>query len=138
MVFLRGIHFEGSEDDPATKNVSPVTTKRPRNKKQAEVDIDFTKALDEEMPDIFAPPKNSKLLLLPANRAPCNTKLPEDCHYQPEDLVKLFLLPNVKVILFANHITTIWFFFSFYFLFNVVECFNLAAVPWGEGKKVLR
>lgn len=141
MVFLGGICFEGSEDDPATKTVSPVTTKRPRNKKQAEVDIDFTKALDEEMPDIFAPPKNPKSLLLPANRAPCNTKLPEDCHYQPEDLVKLFLLPNVKVIIFANHITTIWFFveiLGFYFLFNVIECFNLAAVPWGEGKKVLR
>ncbi|XP_059451429.1 condensin complex subunit 2 isoform X1 [Corylus avellana] len=89
---------KGSEDDPGTKNVSPVTTKRPRNKKQAEVDIDFTKALDEEMPDIFAPPKNPKSLLLPANRVPCNTKLPEDCHYQPEDLVKLFLLPNVKCL----------------------------------------
>jgi hypothetical protein len=141
IVFVHGICFEGSEDDPATKNVSPVTTKRPRNKKQAEVDIDFTKALDEGMPDIFAPPKNPKSLLLPANRAPCNTKLPEDCHYQPEDLVKLFLLPNVKVILFDIHITTISLFVEiqcFYFLFNVVECSNLGAVPWGEGKKVLR
>ncbi|KAF5481033.1 hypothetical protein F2P56_001724 [Juglans regia] len=89
---------KGSEDDPATKNVSPVTTKRPRNKKQTEVDIDFTKALDEDLSDVFAPPKNPKSLLLPANRAPCNTKLPEDCHYQPEDLVKLFLLPNVKCL----------------------------------------
>ncbi|KAG6661209.1 condensin complex subunit 2 isoform X1 [Carya illinoinensis] len=89
---------KGSEDDPATKNVSPVTTKRPRNKKQTEVDIDFTKALDKDLSDVFAPPKNPKSLLLPANRAPCNTKLPEDCHYQPEDLVKLFLLPNVKCL----------------------------------------
>ncbi|KAL4620088.1 hypothetical protein ACB092_06G128100 [Castanea dentata] len=86
------------EDDPAAKNESPVITKRPRNKKQAEYDIDFTKALDEVMPDVFAPPKNPKSLLLPGNRAPSNIKLPEDCHYQPEDLVKLFLLPNVKCL----------------------------------------
>ncbi|KAG2308856.1 hypothetical protein Bca52824_028604 [Brassica carinata] len=59
----------------------------------------FTKALEEEMPDIFAPPKNPKSLLLPASKAPCQTKLPEDCHYQPENLVKLFLLPNVMVSL---------------------------------------
>ncbi|KAK7839419.1 condensin complex subunit 2 [Quercus suber] len=89
---------KGLEDDPAAKNESPVITKRPRNKKQAESDIDFTKALDEVMPDVFAPPKNPKSLLLPGNRAPSNIKLPEDCHYQPEDLVKLFLLPNVKCL----------------------------------------
>lgn len=105
MALYRGICFEGLEDDPAAKNESPVITKRPRNKKQAESDIDFTKALDEVMPDVFAPPKNPKSILLPGNRAPSNMKLPEDCHYQPEDLVKLFLLPNVKVILVANHTT---------------------------------
>ncbi|KAG8489416.1 hypothetical protein CXB51_017847 [Gossypium anomalum] len=33
-----------------------------------------------------------------SNRAACNTKLPEDCHYQPEDLVKLFLIPNMIVM----------------------------------------
>jgi len=52
------------------------------------------------MLDTFSPPKNPKLLLLPESRLPCNTKLPEDCHYQPEDLVKLFLLSNVKVVSF--------------------------------------
>lgn len=62
-----------------------------------ESDIDFTKALDTDMSNVFAPPKNLKSLILPSNRAPCNTRLPEDCHYQPEDLVKLFLLPNVMV-----------------------------------------
>lgn len=66
-----------------------------------EIEIDFTKPYGNEISDVFAPPKNPKSLLLPANRAPCNTTLPEDCHYQPEDLVKLFLLPNVMVILFA-------------------------------------
>ncbi|XP_038702660.1 condensin complex subunit 2-like isoform X1 [Tripterygium wilfordii] len=89
---------KGLEDHNATGNGSSVTTNKSRNKKQAEPDIDFTKALDDEFPDVFAPPKNPKSLLLPANRAPCNTMLPEDCHYQPEDLVKLFLLPNVMCL----------------------------------------
>ena len=60
------------------------------------------------MSDIFAPPKNPKSLLLPANRAPCSNTLPEDCHYQPEDLVKLFLLPNVMVTLIIDYKWTMW------------------------------
>lgn len=76
-----------------------MTTKKIRGKRQPEPDIDFTKALDEKFLDLFAPPKNPKSLLMPGSRAPSNTTLPEDCHYQPEDLVKLFLLPNVMVIL---------------------------------------
>lgn len=87
------------DDHSPTKKGSPETTKKPKTKKQAELDIDFTKALDEEMPDIFSHPKNPKSLLLPSNRGPWNTILPEDCHYQPEDLIKLFLLPNITVIL---------------------------------------
>ncbi|KAF6173240.1 hypothetical protein GIB67_026935 [Kingdonia uniflora] len=89
---------KGSEDAPTAENGSPVAAKRPRHKKQTESDIDFTKFLDKDMPDIFAPPKNPKSLLLPANRAPCNTTLPEDCNYQPEDLVKLFLRPNIMCL----------------------------------------
>lgn len=89
--------FPGSEVN--TPAEPPLTVKRQRSKQQP--DIDFTKALEEEMSDLFAPPKNPKSLLLPANRTICSTKLPEDCHYQPEDLVKLFLLPNVKVILYT-------------------------------------
>lgn len=92
-----GICIVGSEVDPSTENELQLTTKRKKNKKQAEPEIDFTEALEKEMLDIFAPPKNPKSLILPASRAPCNTKLPEDCHYQPEDLVKLFLLPCIKV-----------------------------------------
>ncbi|XVE78431.1 hypothetical protein DITRI_Ditri13aG0144500 [Diplodiscus trichospermus] len=88
----------GSEDGSKEENTAVLTAKKSRNKKQAEPDIDFAKALDDEMPDIFAPPKNPKSLLLPSNRAPCNTKLPEDCHYQPENLVKLFLLPNLMCL----------------------------------------
>jgi len=56
------------------------------------------------MLDIFSSPKNPKSLLLPESRLPCNTKLPEDCHYQPEDLVKLFLLSNVKVVSFSYEV----------------------------------
>ncbi|XP_047342546.1 condensin complex subunit 2 isoform X2 [Impatiens glandulifera] len=72
--------------------------KKAKSKKQMEVDIDFTQALENDMSNIFAPPKNPKSLLLPRNRAPCNTKLPEDCHYEPENLVKLFLLPKVMCL----------------------------------------
>ncbi|KAK3008255.1 hypothetical protein RJ639_014203 [Escallonia herrerae] len=83
--------------DSTKENGSPLTIKKAKNKK-AEVEIDFTKALDNDSSDIFAPPKNPKSLLLPAKRELSNTTLPEDCHYQPEDLVKLFLLPNVMCL----------------------------------------
>lgn len=79
-------------------NGSPVITKKTKNKKQTTVDIDFLTCLDKELSDIFAPPKNPKTLLLPTSKEPCNTTLPEDCHYQPENLVKLFLLPNVMCL----------------------------------------
>ncbi|PWA75591.1 Condensin complex subunit 2/barren [Artemisia annua] len=85
-------------ENPANENGSPSLAKKPRNKKQGETDIEFMKALDDDVADPFAPHKNLKSLLLPANSEPCNTTLPEDCHYQPEDLVKLFLLPNVLCI----------------------------------------
>lgn len=87
-------------EDPVRENESSLMPKKQRNKKQAEPDIEFTKALDldSDLSCIFAPPKNPKTLLLPANKEPCNTTLPEDCHYQPEDLVKLFFLPNVMCL----------------------------------------
>ncbi|KAK2987018.1 hypothetical protein RJ640_004744, partial [Escallonia rubra] len=74
-----------------------ISTAESRNgrKKPPQVDIDFTKSLDQKVPDIFAPPKNPKLLLLPDKRLPWESILPEDCHFQPEDLIKLFLLPNI-------------------------------------------
>ncbi|CAM0949229.1 unnamed protein product [Alopecurus aequalis] len=71
-------------------------TKKTKNKRgKEEPDIDFTQALEHEMENVFAPPKNPKSLLLPANKGSCNNKLPEDFHYQRESLVKLFLLPGV-------------------------------------------
>nr|GEX31959.1 condensin complex subunit 2-like [Tanacetum cinerariifolium] len=84
--------------NPANENGSPSLAKKPRNKKPGETDIDFMKALDDDETDPFTHHKNLKSLLLPANSEPCNTTLPEDCHYQPENLVKLFLLPNVMCI----------------------------------------
>ncbi|RXH67999.1 hypothetical protein DVH24_028146 [Malus domestica] len=63
-------------DRPAEE---PVTVKQKKTK--AQQDLDFTKSLEAEFSDIFAPPKNPKSLLLPASGAPRNTKLPEDCHY---------------------------------------------------------
>lgn len=91
-----GIYSVGSEEAPATQ--SKPTTKRTKKKDHKEVDLDFTTSIYKEFTDIFAPPKNSKSLLLPANTVPCSNRLPEDCHYQPEDLAKLFLLPDVLVI----------------------------------------
>ncbi|VAI60951.1 unnamed protein product [Triticum turgidum subsp. durum] len=72
-----------------------VAKKAKKKKGKEEPDIDFTKALEHEKANVFAPPKNPKSLLLPANKGGCNNKLPEDCHYQPESLVKLFLLPDI-------------------------------------------
>ncbi|KAK1423959.1 hypothetical protein QVD17_19270 [Tagetes erecta] len=88
---------KGLEDPTKETGLSKMPK---RNKKQAEPDIEFTKALDldNDTCSIFAPPKNPRTLSLPANREPCKTTLPEDCHYQPEDLVKLFLLPNVMCL----------------------------------------
>ncbi|OIW05910.1 hypothetical protein TanjilG_23696 [Lupinus angustifolius] len=87
-----------TEVHPTNEDGPTLKTTQPRSKKQAEVDLNFTSSLEKKMADIFAPPKNPKSLLLPECRLPCNTKLPEDCHYQPEDLIKLFLLPNVKCL----------------------------------------
>ncbi|XP_047940174.1 condensin complex subunit 2-like [Salvia hispanica] len=78
---------------PAEESGSPKAKKT--KTKKADLDIDFSNSIDTDISQLIAPPKNPKSLLLPANRAPCNTRLPEDCHYQPEDLVKLFLLPHV-------------------------------------------
>lgn len=92
------ICFVVSEVHPTSEDGSTLKTRQPRSKRQAEIDLNFTNSLEKKILDIFSPPKNPKSLLLPESRLPCNTKLPEDCHYQPEDLIKLFLLPNVKVV----------------------------------------
>uniref|UniRef100_A0A0A9CK64 Condensin complex subunit 2 n=1 Tax=Arundo donax TaxID=35708 RepID=A0A0A9CK64_ARUDO len=80
---------------PTSSAESEIKNKTKKRKSKDERDIDFSKALEHELPNIFAPPKNPKSLLLPANKATCSNKLPEDCHYQPESLVTLFILPDV-------------------------------------------
>lgn len=91
------------EAAPTSSGDSEITNKIKKRTKD-KPDIGFTKALDNELPNIFAAPKNPKTLLFPANRAICSNKLPEDCHYRPESLVKLFLLPDVLVMSIALEI----------------------------------
>lgn len=86
---------KGSEDAPATP-IRP-TKKRSKDKNHTQIDLVFTTSIDEEFTDIFYPPQSLKSLLLPANRVPSH-RLPEDCHYPPDGLVKLFLLPNVLLL----------------------------------------
>ncbi|KAM2523813.1 hypothetical protein PS1_030600 [Malus domestica] len=88
---------KGTEEAPATR--SRPGTNRSRNTNHREVELNFTASLDNEIPNIFAVPKSSKSLLPPANRVPVSKRLPDDCHYQPENLIKLFLLPSVLVMI---------------------------------------
>lgn len=92
-----GLHaVVGSDKIPLPENESELEIKKTKVKKVV-ANIDFKKELDEEMPNIFAPPKNPKTLQLPVQRTTCNITLPEDCHYKPENLVRLFVLPDVMV-----------------------------------------
>lgn len=86
----------GTEQVQLPDTNSEIVNRKPRNRKEAR-DVDFTKSLENDISVIFAPPKNPKSLTLPVNKATVVITLPEDCHYQPESLVKLFLLPNVMV-----------------------------------------
>ncbi|CAH9060356.1 unnamed protein product [Cuscuta europaea] len=85
-------------DIPAKADGSPQAKDKKTKSKKEKPDIEFEKSLDKDLSHIFDPPKNPKSLLLPAKREPANRLLPEDCHYQPVDLVKLFLLPNVTCL----------------------------------------
>ncbi|XP_068666987.1 condensin complex subunit 2-like isoform X2 [Aristolochia californica] len=89
---------KGLEQDPSPDSGSKASSERPGNKRQQALDIDFVLSLEKEMPDIFCLPKHVKSLKLPSIRGPYNTLLPEDCHYQPEDLVKLFILSDVTCL----------------------------------------
>ncbi|CAN6445668.1 unnamed protein product [Victoria cruziana] len=89
---------KGSDSVLDSSTESQPTAKKPNNRKREAFSIDFTSTSALESLDLFAPPKSQKSILLPANRVPSSTILPEDCHYQPEDLVKLFLLPNVMCV----------------------------------------
>ncbi|XP_057862011.2 condensin complex subunit 2 isoform X2 [Cryptomeria japonica] len=69
-----------------------------KKKKKEPFSIDFLNCSETENNNFFAPPKTQRSLLLPQNSASNRSTLPEDCHYQPEEFVKLFLMPCVMCI----------------------------------------
>ncbi|KAK1302582.1 Condensin complex subunit 2 [Acorus calamus] len=79
------------EETTVSTSGSVIEKKKPQRK--IKEDIDFTKSLDQETLRIVAKSKSKSLR---ANRVSCNTVLPEDCHYQPEQLVKPYLPLNVS------------------------------------------
>lgn len=88
--------FKKSQDmqngpEPSNK---PVDKKKPKNEKFS---IDFSCPPQIDMSS-FAPAADPKSLLMPQSSAPVSTLLPDDCHYQPEDLVRLFLQPSIMLI----------------------------------------
>ncbi|KAJ7963760.1 Condensin complex subunit 2 [Quillaja saponaria] len=86
---------KGQQGDPVSECQPTFSSKRAKNKKIEETDTVFMDFLDKKLTGVFASPRNAKSILLPASRGSLSNKLPEDCHYQPENLVKLFLLPNI-------------------------------------------
>lgn len=77
--------------EPSNK---PVDKKKPKNEKFS---IDFSCPPQIDMSS-FAPAADPKSLLMPQSSAPVSTLLPDDCHYQPEELVRLFLQPSIMVL----------------------------------------
>ncbi|XP_047250386.1 probable CCR4-associated factor 1 homolog 9 [Capsicum annuum] len=65
--------------------------------RNTESDIALTKALNTGLSRGFVLPKKSKLLLL-ETITPRNRLLPEDRHYKPKNLLKLFLRVNVTCL----------------------------------------
>ncbi|MCO5582643.1 hypothetical protein L7F22_036541 [Adiantum nelumboides] len=90
--------FKKSQD---LQNVSEPASKKLEKKKgkNEKFLIDFLNPPTVDMSS-FAPAVDQKSLMMPQSSASASTLLPEDCHYQPEDLVKLFLQPSVMMI---NH-----------------------------------
>ncbi|WCJ32972.1 hypothetical protein M5689_014362 [Euphorbia peplus] len=79
---------------PVLESGSALSSKRRKSQNPEATDINFMISLDTKVIDIFAPPKSPDSLQQSASPTPFSNMLPEDCHYQPEDLVKLFLLPK--------------------------------------------
>ncbi|KAI5076166.1 hypothetical protein GOP47_0008231 [Adiantum capillus-veneris] len=79
--------------EPASKNLEK------KKGKSEKFSIDFLNPPHVDM-SAFAPAVDQKSLMMPQSNASVSTLLPEDCHYQPEDLVRLFLQSSVMLI---NH-----------------------------------
>eukprot|EP01018_Ginkgo_biloba_P026384 Gb_02904 [translate_table: standard] len=90
--------FKDSHQNSDAPNEMSSKDNKTKKRKREPFSIDFLNPLDIEKAASFAPPKNQRTLLLPQNHSSVRTTLPEDCHYQPEEFVKLFLLPSVMYI----------------------------------------
>ncbi|KAJ3695667.1 hypothetical protein LUZ60_001044 [Juncus effusus] len=90
---------KGSEPVSESTEESKVPQKKTKNRKVLP-DIKSEPVNINSVKSLFAPPKSKKSLLVPASRVPCNNiRLPEDCHYRPDSLVKLFLRPDVMCLM---------------------------------------
>ncbi|GMN70617.1 hypothetical protein TIFTF001_039659 [Ficus carica] len=74
------------EDISTSESRTKLNSKRSKKKKETEADLEYTAFIGKEMTDILAPPRNPKSLLLSVNRSRCSNSLPEDCHYELENL----------------------------------------------------
>lgn len=88
---------KGLEHVPYSVEKQEQTTSKIKVKKTFS-EFEFMKSLEKDVSIIFQAPKNPKSLILPTNRASCKFTLPEDFHYKPESLAKLFLLPDVMFL----------------------------------------
>ena len=87
----------GTENISTSESMTTFSTKRNKEIKVPAADLEFASLIVKEVPGIFAPPRDTKSLLLHLSRLPRINSLPKDCHYELKDLVKLFLLPNIQV-----------------------------------------
>lgn len=92
--------FRRSKDVQQSSDASSDMLSREKNIKKAKrkpFQVDFINSPEIDSA-AFALPKNQRSLLLPHSNSPSTTILPEDCHYQPEELVRLFVLPSMMCI----------------------------------------
>jgi Condensin complex subunit 2 len=105
VLLTRTIVPDSGTESNADMAGNPETVSKKSRSKMALPDIDFTKSLEKRVvASLFAPPKNPKSLLLPSSKAACSNMLPEDCHYRPDSLVMLFLLPDTMVISYFKNL----------------------------------
>eukprot|EP01018_Ginkgo_biloba_P004018 Gb_19968 [translate_table: standard] len=84
------------QSSDASSDVS-LGEKKIKKAKREPFSVNFMNPPEIDM-SAFGPPKSQRSLLLPQNNSSITTILPEDCHYQPEELVRLFVQPSVMCI----------------------------------------
>eukprot|EP00250_Pteridium_aquilinum_P035725 c9866_g1_i1 orf=530-2599(+) len=93
-------HWKFKKSQDTRKDPEPTGKTADKKKlKNEKFSIDFSCPPHVDMSS-FAPAADFKSLMMPQSNASVSTLLPEDCHYQPEDLVRLFLQPSVMLL---NH-----------------------------------